>query len=137
MPGKFEIYKDRKGEFRFRLKATNGPIILASEGYTAKASCMNGVRSVMTNAVDAARFEKKQSRTGFRFSMLARNKRVIGVSETYNTERARDNGIASVRRNAPGARIEDLTAGAAPKKKAAAKKKTGAKKKTSKKKSRR
>jgi len=47
---KFEIYKDKAGEFRFRLKARNGEPILASEGYTAKASCVNGVESVKKNA---------------------------------------------------------------------------------------
>lgn len=55
---KFEIYNDKKGEFRFRLKATNGEIILASEGYTAKASCKNGIESVKKNAPDAAVEEK-------------------------------------------------------------------------------
>ncbi|MCL1838848.1 MAG: YegP family protein [Propionibacteriaceae bacterium] len=50
---KFEIYKDKAGEFRFRLKATNGEIILASEGYKAKASCLNGIDSVVRNAPDA------------------------------------------------------------------------------------
>ena len=47
---KFEIYKDKAGEFRFRLKARNGEPILASEGYTAKTSCINGVESVKKNA---------------------------------------------------------------------------------------
>ena len=129
MPGKFEIFKDRKGEFRFRLKATNGQIILASEGYTTKASCMNGVKSVMTNAGDAQRFDKKQTKAGFRFNMMAKNKKVIGVSELYTTERARDNGVASVGRNAPNAKIDDLTVAAVPAKKAAAKKKAASKKK--------
>lgn len=50
---KYEVYKDKKGEFRFRLKAANGEIILASEGYTAKASCMNGIKSVGNNAPEA------------------------------------------------------------------------------------
>lgn len=50
---KFEIYKDKKGEFRFRLKATNGQIIAVGEGYTKKENCMNGVESVQKNAVDA------------------------------------------------------------------------------------
>ena len=50
---KFEIYKDKKGEFRFRLKAKNGQIIAVSEGYAAKASCQNGVASVRKNAADA------------------------------------------------------------------------------------
>ena len=50
---KFEVYTDNAGEFRFRLKATNGQVIAVSEGYKALASCLNGVASVQKNAVDA------------------------------------------------------------------------------------
>ena len=50
---KFEVYTDKAGEFRFRLKASNGEIIGKSEGYKAKASCMNGIESVRKNAPDA------------------------------------------------------------------------------------
>ena len=50
---KFEVYTDKAGETRFRLKAANGEVILASEGYKAKSSCMNGIESVRKNAVDA------------------------------------------------------------------------------------
>ena len=50
---KFEIYADKKGETRFRLKATSGQVIAASEGYTTKASCKNGIESVKKNAADA------------------------------------------------------------------------------------
>lgn len=50
---KFEMYVDKAGEFRFRLKATNGQVIATSEGYTTKAACENGVESVKKNAVDA------------------------------------------------------------------------------------
>lgn len=50
---KFEIYKDKAGEFRFRLKARNGEIIAASEGYVKKDGCKNGIESVRKNAVDA------------------------------------------------------------------------------------
>ena len=50
---KFEIYTDKAGEFRFRLKAANGENILASEGYKAKASCINGIESVGKNAPEA------------------------------------------------------------------------------------
>ena len=50
---KFEVYQDKAEEFRFRLKARNGEIIGTSEGYTAKASCLNGVASVQKNAADA------------------------------------------------------------------------------------
>ena len=50
---KFEVYLDKAGEFRFRLKARNGEIILASEGYKDKKSCLNGIESVKKNAPDA------------------------------------------------------------------------------------
>ncbi|MBQ7160297.1 MAG: YegP family protein [Clostridia bacterium] len=50
---KFEMYTDKVGEFRFRLKAKNGEIIATSEGYKAKASCLNGIESVKKNAPDA------------------------------------------------------------------------------------
>jgi uncharacterized protein YegP (UPF0339 family) len=50
---KFEMYTDKKGETRFRLKATNGQVIAASEGYTTKAACKNGIESVRKNAADA------------------------------------------------------------------------------------
>ena len=50
---KFELYTDKAGEFRFRLKAKNGQIIAVSEGYKTMASCKNGVASVQKNAPDA------------------------------------------------------------------------------------
>ena len=50
---KFEIYTDKTGEFRFRLKATNGEIIATSEGYKALTSCKNGIESVKKNAPEA------------------------------------------------------------------------------------
>lgn len=50
---KFEVYADKAGEFRFRLKATNGQVIAVSEGYKTMASCENGIASVKKNAPDA------------------------------------------------------------------------------------
>ena len=56
---KFEVYADKSGEFRFRLKATNGQVIATSEGYKALASCLNGVESVKKNAPDAEIIEQE------------------------------------------------------------------------------
>ena len=53
MAGKFEIYQDKKGEFRFRLKAGNGQVIATGEGYTTKKACLNGIASIRNNAPDA------------------------------------------------------------------------------------
>ena len=50
---KFEIYLDKSGEYRFRLKATNGQVIATSEGYKTKDSCENGIESVKKNAPEA------------------------------------------------------------------------------------
>ncbi len=50
---KFEVYEDKAGEIRFRLKATNGQIIAVGEGYKTLASCLKGIESVKKNAVDA------------------------------------------------------------------------------------
>lgn len=53
MAGKFELYKDRAGEYRFRLKAGNGETIVVSEGYTTRSGALNGIDSVKTNAPGA------------------------------------------------------------------------------------
>lgn len=50
---KFEVYLDKAGEYRFRLKARNGEIIAVGESYKAKASCLNGIESIKKNAPDA------------------------------------------------------------------------------------
>ncbi len=56
---KFEIYTDKAGEIRFRLKATNGEIIATSEGYKSMKSCVNGVESVKKNAADSETVEEE------------------------------------------------------------------------------
>jgi uncharacterized protein YegP (UPF0339 family) len=57
--GKCEVYPDKSGQYRFRLKAANGEIIAVSEGYSSHASCMNGIESVKTNAPTATIVEVK------------------------------------------------------------------------------
>ncbi|MBN9174889.1 MAG: YegP family protein [Microbacterium sp.] len=53
MAGKFELYTDKAGEWRFRLKASNGQVIATGEGYSSKAGALNGIESIKTNAPDA------------------------------------------------------------------------------------
>ena len=50
---KYELYVDKAGEFRFRLKASNGENILASHGYMSKSGCKGGIESIAKNAPDA------------------------------------------------------------------------------------
>ncbi len=47
---KFEVYTDKAGEFRFRLKAKNGQVVATGEGYKAKKSCLNGIKSIVKNS---------------------------------------------------------------------------------------
>ena len=55
---KFELYKDKAGEFRFRLKAGNGEVILTGESYVSKDGCKNGIASIRKNAVDSVIVEE-------------------------------------------------------------------------------
>ena len=110
MSGKFEIFKDIAGEFRFHLKARNGEIILVSEGYKNKSGCTNGIASVKTNAPIDSHYERKQAHNGqYMFNLRAANHQVIGTSETYESAAGRDNGIESVKNNAPTGTVTDLT----------------------------
>lgn len=107
---KFEVYQSgKKNEFRFRLKADNGQIILSSEGYTSKPACLNGIESVKKNAADQKRFSKTTTPGNmFRFALTAANSQVIGTSQNYKSESGRNNGIASVIKNATKAEIKEV-----------------------------
>ena len=108
MAGKFELYKDKAGEFRFRLKAGNGENILASEGYKDKSGATNGIESVKKNAADEGRFEVKEGNSGkFHFVLKAGNHQVIGQSQMYETKASAENGVKSVMSNAPDAAVDD------------------------------
>lgn len=110
MAGKFECYRDKAGEFRFRLKAGNGQTILSSEGYKEKTSCTNGIASVKKNCADPKRFVKKQTAAGrFTFRLTATNGQVIGASQAYKSESGCNNGMKSVAKSAPGAPVSDQT----------------------------
>ena len=108
MPGKSELYKDQGGKFRFRLEASSGQAILASQGYKTKVSAKNGIGSTQRSSAVDARFERKSSDGRFLFNRKATDGQVVGTSERYDAERACENGIESVAKNAPGAKIEDF-----------------------------
>ncbi len=110
MAGAFELYTDKADEYRFRLKAANGEIILASEGYKQRASAEGGIASVRANAPDDERYERKETKNGgHMFNLKAKNGEIIGTSEVYTSTSGRDNGIESVKNNAPEAALKDLT----------------------------
>ena len=108
--GKFVVTLRKNGEFQFNLKATNGQVILTSEGYTTKAACLNGIESVRKNGPVEERYEVEVAKNGKPFfNLKASNGQVIGSSQMYASERTMKQGIASVMRNAPDSPVvEDL-----------------------------
>lgn len=110
MARKFEIKRATDGQFHFNLKANNGQVILSSERYKAKASAINGIESVQTNAPHDNRYDRRTSKKDEPYFVLkAANGEIIGTSEMYSSIQAMENGISSVKVNAPGAPTEDLT----------------------------
>lgn len=104
--GKFVVSVRKNGEFQFNLLATNGQVILSSEGYTTKTACLNGIESVKKNAPVEARYEVKEAKNGKPFfNLKATNGQTIGSSQMYASERTMKAGIASVMRNAPDAPV--------------------------------
>ncbi|MCB9082649.1 MAG: YegP family protein [Lewinellaceae bacterium] len=108
---KFEIFlSDGNQKFYFRLKASNGQVILSSQGYASKASAKQGIASVIKNAQARSSFVTKVSNDNKPyFSLLAGNKQVIGNSQMYSSEASMENGIQSVMTTAAQAEIIDLT----------------------------
>lgn len=106
---KFETYESEKsGEVYFRLKAGNGEIILASEGYKSRSSCKAGIESVMKNCTDDSCYEKKISSNGkWHFNLKAGNGQVIGSSQLYKDEASMLKGIESVKK-AGNATVSEL-----------------------------
>ena len=109
MSGVFEVFKDKADEHRFRLIASNGEIVLSSEGYAAKVGCMNGIESVRENCMIPERFETYQDKAGkYRFRLKAANGQVIGVGEAYESEANLNDGIESVKRWAIESEIKEI-----------------------------
>lgn len=122
LKAKYQVYKDKAGEFRFRLRASNNKIVAVSEGYESKAGCMNGVKSVQSNCgshiedqtTDMEKITNPKYEVfiddahEFRFNLKASNGEIIAASEGYETKQGVMHGIEAVQ-NSCDAEIEDLT----------------------------
>lgn len=103
----FEIYKDKSGKSRFRLRARNGEIICASQGYASRSGCMKGVKSLAKNSASNESFDTKQNRAGkWSFNVKAANNKVIATSQSYADKASMNRGIKSVMTNAPKLKIK-------------------------------
>lgn len=108
MPGKFQIYYDKTGEYRFRLRNQEDSIILVSESYKQKASAIKAIESIRNNAVVDKHYEiKTSSNDMFMFNLKAGNGQVIGTSKLYRTEALREEALEQVRNLAPIASVDD------------------------------
>lgn len=104
--GKFVVATRKNGEFQFNLKASNGQVILTSEGYTTKTACLNGIESVKKNAANADKYEVKVAKNGKPFfNLKASNGQIIGASQMYSSLTTMKAGITSVQKNAPEASV--------------------------------
>jgi uncharacterized protein YegP (UPF0339 family) len=101
---RYEIYRDAKLEFRFRLKAAgNYEIILhSSEGYKTKAACDHAVGICQENSPFEQYYNRLTAGNGqYYFTLRAKNGEPIGMSEMYNSFNAREGGISAVKRDGP------------------------------------
>ena len=107
MAAKFLLRKSGD-QYHFTLFAANGEKVLSSERYVAKASALNGIQSVKTNASLDGRYDKRTSTAKQPYFVLkGGNGEIIGTSEMYSSEAARDKGIAAVKTAAPAAEVVD------------------------------
>jgi uncharacterized protein YegP (UPF0339 family) len=53
MSGKFEVYPDKAGRYRFRLKASNGQVVATGEAYESKSAAKDGCEAVQRAAAGA------------------------------------------------------------------------------------
>jgi len=100
----FEIFQS-SGQHWYRLRADNGEIVQSSEGYTAKASCENGIQSVKANC-QPHRFESFFESDQYGFNHVAANGEIIGRGVKYTTAQACDHGIQVVLEGAPEAPVQ-------------------------------
>ncbi len=107
MPAKFEVKKSRNRKFYFNLLSGNGEIVLTSQMYANRSSCIKGIKSVQTNARSKDRYQSRKAKSGREmFVLKAGNHRVIGTSQLYKNKSALNSGIKAVMKNGAAKKIE-------------------------------
>jgi uncharacterized protein YegP (UPF0339 family) len=94
---RFELFHSTDGKTHFRLRAGNGEIVLASQGYSSKASAQNGIASVKENGAYAERFDRIEGEDGeVRIRLVANNGAVIANGEAYVSGSNADRAITRI-----------------------------------------
>jgi uncharacterized protein YegP (UPF0339 family)/Flp pilus assembly protein TadD len=108
-PKKFEIYEDKQGEFRFRLKAVNGETLATGEGYPSTGACKKVIAAIKKNAPTAEFGIYKNKKGEFRFRLKAVHGETLATGESYPDKEVCRKVIAAIKKNAPTVEIEDTT----------------------------
>lgn len=106
---RFEIFIGGNSFYYFRLKSKHGRVIIRSEGYTAKNSCLNSVEAVKRNAANDGSYKKKESIKGYYFTLHAQNGAVLGISDLFATRDELEGTIDIVKNGAENAKVTDLS----------------------------
>ena len=107
---KFEIYKDKNGEFRYILKTENGKIILVQQGFKNKVGCINAISLVRLCSHSNKNYIRKESKDGTAyFNLILPKDIILGGSKIYSSSNSMEEIIESVMKNAPIAKVDDLT----------------------------
>lgn len=103
----FEVYQDKSGCYRFRLRKPDGGVALSSGAYKSKKSCLNAIRKVRNYALHDSLFERKITKSGrFQFELKAENHHVIARSPAFESAARRDSALAIVRKKASELKVE-------------------------------
>jgi uncharacterized protein len=95
-PGKIDLYQSSDAQWRFRVVAGNGRILLSSEAYVSKAGAENGIASVLENGVDPAQYQVNQTEAGkFNLRLRAGNYEIIAFTQSYSTKSNATRAIGS------------------------------------------
>lgn len=108
MPTEFQLYKDKAGEFRWRLLAENGKSIAASsEGYVAKADALNGIDIVRKMRASSTVYQ--DAKTEWRWRLVHQNGNIIATSgEGYVARSDCEYGLSLVEKLAKDAPVREV-----------------------------
>lgn len=108
MPAKFEIMKRKTGQYTFNLLASNGIVILTSDGFASKTDVVRHIEAVKRYASNNNNYQRRSSGSDASYFVLkGADGNFLGRSKTYLSVTGLEKGIASVKRNAPGAVVKD------------------------------
>lgn len=105
--GKYEIYSTENG-FMFKLKASNGEVLVDSEVYSTKKSCRDAIDSLKRNVEEGTYKVFRDKHDLFHFQLTAKNNRVISISANYKTEKSATSAMESFKRFAASENIIEM-----------------------------